>query len=108
MYKPEQLKWIIYFRKKAQGEIPNRIQSFYCIDDYVTEDEINAEMLKGDDSETKIQLVTPAHQPIKESKMEAGPDFDKLSQTEGKGHLKETIQKTHLTVAPKKRKAIRF
>ena len=50
----EQLKWNIFFRKMAQGKIPYQ-RKFYCIDDHVTDDEINQE---GRGTKPTIHLIT--------------------------------------------------
>ena len=80
----EQLKWNIFFRKMAQGKIPYP-RTFYCIDDHVTDDEINQE---GHGTKPTIQLITPTQQQVQQAEAEV------------KRHLEEAT--------PKKRKTICF
>ena len=68
MYTKEQLKWIIFFRKMAEGKIPHQ-RKFYCIDDHVTNDEVNAEYQTGGEVPT-IQLVTPTQQQVEQAKVQ--------------------------------------
>ena len=63
----EQLKWNIFFRKMAQGKIPHQ-PKFYCIDNHVTDDEINQEG-RGKVKPT-IQLITPTQQQVEQAKAE--------------------------------------
>jgi len=87
MYNKEQLKWIIFFRKMAQGKIPHR-PKFYCIDDHVTDNEINAEYQKGGSVKPTIQLITPTQQQVQQAEAE----------------VKRTLEEAR----PKKRKTVCF
>ena len=69
MYTKEQLKYIIFFRKMAEGKIPHQPR-FYCIDDHVSDDEINAEYQKGGNAEPTIQLITPTQQQVQQAEAE--------------------------------------
>ena len=86
MYHKEQLKWNIFFRKMAQGKIP-RQPKFYCIDDHVTDDEINQE---GSGTKPTTQFITPTQQHVQQAEAE----------------VRRHLQKAE--AMPKKRKTICF
>ncbi len=88
----EQLKWIIFFRKMAQGKLPHQ-RKFFCIDDHVTDNEVNAENQKGGGVEPKIQLITPTQQQVEQAKAEVKRTLEEARQEE---------------VLPKKRKTVCF
>ena len=60
----EQMMWNIFFRKMAEGKVPYQ-PKFYCIEDYVTDDEINQE---GHGAEPTVQLIAPTQQQVKQAK----------------------------------------
>ena len=57
-----------FFRKMAEGNIPHQ-RRYYCIDDHVTDDEINAEYQKGGEVPS-IQLVSPTQQQVQQAEAE--------------------------------------
>ena len=54
----------------SEGKIPYE-SKFYCIDRYVTDDEIDAEYQKGGKAPT-IQIVSPTQQQVDQAKAEIG------------------------------------
>ena len=68
MHDKEQLKWNIFFQKMAHGEIPHHTK-FYCIDEYVTDDEVNTAFSKYDIVEPDIKIVVPTQQQVDQTKV---------------------------------------
>ena len=73
----EQLKWNIFFRKMAQGKIPYQ-RKFYCIDDHVTDEEINQE---GRGTKPTIQLITPTQQHVQQAEAEVRKHLEEATPT---------------------------
>ena len=83
MYNKDQLKWIIFFRKMAQGKIPHQTK-FYCVDKCVTENEINDEYQKGDGVEPKIELITPTQQLMAQARAEVKRNLEEAALKQSK------------------------
>ena len=69
MNNKEKIKWSIFYQKMADGKIPCTGSSYCIVDNYVSEDEVNAEYQRGRGmDDVQYKLVTPTQQYVEQTK----------------------------------------